>query len=96
MTTRDAMALLLDHSVLKPEATASDVAAGARVVREWCDRVLLRAAVVGARRGRRARRQPRPRRRRGRFSARLRAERGEGARLPAWRSPTAPPSSTWC
>lgn len=35
MTTRDAMALLLDHSVLKPEATASDVAAGALVVRQW-------------------------------------------------------------
>ncbi len=35
MTPRDEMALLLDHSVLKPEATATDVAAGAAVVREW-------------------------------------------------------------
>jgi deoxyribose-phosphate aldolase len=35
MTPRDEMALLLDHSVLKPEATATDVAAGAAVVRQW-------------------------------------------------------------
>ena len=35
MTRRDEMALLLDHSVLKPEATAADVIAGAAVVRQW-------------------------------------------------------------
>jgi len=35
MTPRDEMALLLDHSVLKPEAMATDVAAGAAVVRQW-------------------------------------------------------------
>jgi len=32
---RDALARLLDHSVLKPEATEHDVRAGAEVVREW-------------------------------------------------------------
>jgi deoxyribose-phosphate aldolase len=33
--TRDELARLLDHSVLKPEATEDDVGAGADVVREW-------------------------------------------------------------
>lgn len=33
--TRAGLAKLLDHSVLKPEATLRDVAAGAEVVREW-------------------------------------------------------------
>jgi deoxyribose-phosphate aldolase len=33
--TRDDMARLLDHSVLKPEATEADVRAGADVVRAW-------------------------------------------------------------
>jgi deoxyribose-phosphate aldolase len=33
--TRDELARLLDHSVLRPEATASDIAAGAEVVRAW-------------------------------------------------------------
>ncbi len=32
---RDELARLLDHSVLKPEATEEDVGAGADVVREW-------------------------------------------------------------
>jgi deoxyribose-phosphate aldolase len=37
MTTLDtaALARLLDHSVLKPEATLADIRAGAEVVREW-------------------------------------------------------------
>ncbi|MBK6336974.1 MAG: deoxyribose-phosphate aldolase [Betaproteobacteria bacterium] len=34
MTGHDELALLLDHSVLKPEATAGDIAAGAVTVRE--------------------------------------------------------------
>jgi deoxyribose-phosphate aldolase len=33
--TRDELAGLLDHSVLKPEATADDVRVGADVVRQW-------------------------------------------------------------
>lgn len=33
--TRDELAALLDHSVLKPESTAHDIAAGADVVRAW-------------------------------------------------------------
>lgn len=33
--TRTELALLLDHSVLKPEATARDVLEGARLVRDW-------------------------------------------------------------
>ena len=33
--TRSELARLLDHSVLKPEATASDIEAGAVVVRTW-------------------------------------------------------------
>jgi deoxyribose-phosphate aldolase len=33
--TRSELARLLDHSVLKPESTAADIAAGAAVVREW-------------------------------------------------------------
>jgi deoxyribose-phosphate aldolase len=33
--TRNELARLLDHSVLKPEATARDVEAGIAVVREW-------------------------------------------------------------
>ncbi len=33
--TRDELARMLDHSVLKPEATIADVLAGAAVVREW-------------------------------------------------------------
>jgi len=33
--TRAAMALLLDHSVLKPESALRDLLAGAAVVREW-------------------------------------------------------------
>ena len=33
--TRGELARLLDHSVLKPEATAADVEAGAEVVRTW-------------------------------------------------------------
>ena len=33
--TRAELARLLDHSVLKPEATADDVRAGAEVVRAW-------------------------------------------------------------
>jgi deoxyribose-phosphate aldolase len=33
--TRDELARLLDHSVLKPEATAADVEAGVAVVRTW-------------------------------------------------------------
>lgn len=33
--TRAELARLLDHSVLKPEATADDVRAGAKVVRTW-------------------------------------------------------------
>jgi deoxyribose-phosphate aldolase len=33
--TRDELATLLDHSVLKPESTAHDIAAGADVVRAW-------------------------------------------------------------
>ena len=33
--TRDELARILDHSVLKPEATEGDVRAGAAVVREW-------------------------------------------------------------
>jgi len=33
--TRSELARLLDHSVLKPESTAPDIAAGAAVVREW-------------------------------------------------------------
>lgn len=33
--TRSELARLLDHSVLKPESTAHDIAAGADVVREW-------------------------------------------------------------
>ena len=33
--TRDELARMLDHSVLKPEATASDVRAGADVARAW-------------------------------------------------------------
>lgn len=33
--TRNDLARLLDHSVLKPEATAADIGAGAEVVREW-------------------------------------------------------------
>lgn len=33
--TREELARLIDHSVLKPEATANDVAAGAELVREW-------------------------------------------------------------
>ena len=32
---RDALAAMLDHSVLKPEATATDISAGAGVVRDW-------------------------------------------------------------
>lgn len=35
MIDRDQLALLLDHSVLKPEATAADIAAGAQIVRRW-------------------------------------------------------------
>jgi deoxyribose-phosphate aldolase len=35
MTRRHEIAQLLDHSVLKPEATAADVVAGAAVVRQW-------------------------------------------------------------
>jgi len=33
--TRSELALLLDHSVLKPESTADDIIAGAGVVRSW-------------------------------------------------------------
>lgn len=33
--TRDELARILDHSVLKPEATLADVLAGAEVVRQW-------------------------------------------------------------
>ena len=33
--TRREMARLLDHSVLKPEATATDIEAGVDVVRAW-------------------------------------------------------------
>lgn len=33
--TRNQLALLLDHSVLKPESTRDDIVAGAAVVREW-------------------------------------------------------------
>jgi deoxyribose-phosphate aldolase len=33
--TRDDLARMLDHSVLKPEATLADVLAGAEVVRQW-------------------------------------------------------------
>lgn len=33
--TRSELARMLDHSVLKPEATAHDIEAGAAVVREW-------------------------------------------------------------
>jgi deoxyribose-phosphate aldolase len=33
--TREELARLLDHSVLKPESTAADVAAGAQIVRAW-------------------------------------------------------------
>jgi deoxyribose-phosphate aldolase len=33
--TRSELARLLDHSVLKPETTDKDIAAGAEVVREW-------------------------------------------------------------
>ena len=33
--TRSELARLLDHSVLKPEATEQDIVAGADVVREW-------------------------------------------------------------
>ena len=33
--TRDELARMLDHSVLKPESTAADIAAGADVVRAW-------------------------------------------------------------
>ena len=33
--TRDELARMLDHSVLKPEATAADIAAGADIVRAW-------------------------------------------------------------
>jgi len=33
--TRDELAGLIDHSVLKPEASAVDVRIGADVVREW-------------------------------------------------------------
>lgn len=33
--TRVELAAILDHSVLKPEATLADIAAGANVVREW-------------------------------------------------------------
>jgi len=33
--TRNELARLLDHSVLKPESTADDIAAGAAIVREW-------------------------------------------------------------
>jgi deoxyribose-phosphate aldolase len=33
--TRAELALLLDHSVLKPEAVAADVCAGAKLVRDW-------------------------------------------------------------
>jgi len=33
--TRDELARMLDHSVLKPEATRDDIAAGAAVVRAW-------------------------------------------------------------
>src|SRR5262245_4870892 len=32
---REQLARMLDHSVLKPEATERDVRAGAEVVREW-------------------------------------------------------------
>lgn len=35
MIDRSQLALLLDHSVLKPEATAADIAAGADCVRDW-------------------------------------------------------------
>ena len=33
--TRDELALILDHSVLKPEATTADLRAGAEVARAW-------------------------------------------------------------
>jgi deoxyribose-phosphate aldolase len=33
--TRSELARLLDHSVLKPESTADDIAGGAAVIREW-------------------------------------------------------------
>ena len=33
--TRDELARLLDHSVLKPEAKAADLDAGAQIVRQW-------------------------------------------------------------
>jgi deoxyribose-phosphate aldolase len=33
--TRSELARLIDHSVLKPEASAEEIVAGARVVREW-------------------------------------------------------------
>ncbi|MCC6193371.1 MAG: deoxyribose-phosphate aldolase [Burkholderiales bacterium] len=35
MMTRAELARIIDHSVLKPEATLADIAAGAEVVREW-------------------------------------------------------------
>lgn len=35
MNPRDELALLIDHSVLKPEATAADIAAGAQTVGLW-------------------------------------------------------------
>src|SRR5437868_7847935 len=35
MTNRPDLARLLDHSVLKPEATERDIDEGAAVVREW-------------------------------------------------------------
>lgn len=33
--TRDELAQVIDHSVLKPEATRADIVAGAQVVRDW-------------------------------------------------------------
>ena len=68
--TRAELARLLDHSVLKPEATESDIRAGADLVRSRANRILLRAAVLGENGGGCSRRRGCACRQRRRISAR--------------------------
>ena len=93
--TRAELARLLDHSVLKPEATEQDIVAGAAIVREWqigyycVQPCWVATRRRGARRHRRARRQ----RRRAFRTAAIVPQARHGP--PHSRSPTARARSTW-
>ena len=93
--TRAELARMIDHSVLKPESTAHDIAAGADVRARLERRLLLRAALLGVA----CRGVARRHRRHGRsrvvgFPHGCDTPRRQGARHGASRSPTAPARST--